>query len=235
MTQHAGLAVDAPVLVTGAGGGLGAALCHAFAERGTEPVLLGRSGANLEEVAASVALRLGRPVDFYVADVSDFQAMAAIAREIGGRHAALAGLINNAGIIDPIAPLTQADAALWARNIAVNLVGPFNVIRAVADLIPAGGFVVNISSGAADSDHMGWSAYAAAKAGLERLTSTFQAERPDLRVEYFRPGVTASRMQQIIRASSVDNAIRRLPEDALQPPEKPAQALVQKLLGAAEQ
>lgn len=223
----------APVVITGAGGGLGTALCAAFAARGVEPILLGRTLTNLEEAAALVAAALGRPVDIHVVDVADYNSVATVAAKIAQRHPSLAGLINNAGVIDPIAPLTEADADLWARNIAINLIGPFHLIRAMAAQISSGGFVVNISSGAAEADHLGWSAYAASKAGLERLTSTLQAERPDLRTEIFRPGVTATKMQQTIRESKVDNAIRRLPQEALQPPEMPAELLVDRLLGTS--
>lgn len=201
--------------------------------RGVEPILLGQTAANLAEAAEAVSTILGRPVDTHLVDVADYGSVSAVADRIAARHLSLAGLINNAGVIDPIAPLTEADAHEWARNIAINLIGPFNLIRALSGRLLPGGFVVNISSGAAEADHLGWSAYAAAKAGLERMTSTLQVERPDLRVETFRPGVTATKMQQTIRASAVDNAIRRLPQEALQPPEKPADLLVGRLLGAS--
>jgi NAD(P)-dependent dehydrogenase (short-subunit alcohol dehydrogenase family) len=128
-------------------------------------------------------------------------------------------------VIDPIATVSEVDPATWAECIRINLLGSFHVLRACLPLLPAGGVVVNLSSGAAGAEHCGWSAYAAAKAGVERLSATLAAERPDLHVYALRPGVTATPMQEAIRASRVDNAIRRLPAEALQPPEVPARAI----------
>jgi benzil reductase ((S)-benzoin forming) len=88
-------------------------------------------------------------------------------------------LINNAGVLEPIAPIGDCDDALLARNIQVNLTAP---------LIPHGIFsiqppvsrpykwIVNITSGASRSPYYGWSAYGAAKAGLDMATRAMAVE-----------------------------------------------------------
>lgn len=213
------------VLVTGAARGLGAALAVALAERGTEPILLGRSRESLDGVRKQTSRILGRAVRTIAADVGDWQSVKRAIEEILAPNAALRGLINNAGVIDPIAHVEDSDPALFAANIQVNLIGAYHMMRACLPRMETNGVIVNMSSGAAQAEHAGWSAYAASKAALERLSATLAAERPDLRVYAIRPGVTDTGMQEAIRASSVDNAIRRLPREKLQPPEIPARAI----------
>jgi len=215
-----------PVLITGAARGLGAAIAVALAERGVEPVLLGRSVSSLTDTQAGVEHVLGRRPIAAEADVADWPSVtAAIDRVLAATGGRLGGVVNNAGIIDPIATVTDADPSAWAEGLRVNLLGPFHVLRACLPHLMVGSVVVNLSSGAAAAEHCGWSAYAAAKAGLERLSATLAAERPDLHVYALRPGVTDTGMQHTIRASGVDNAIRRLDPAQLQPPEIPASAL----------
>jgi NAD(P)-dependent dehydrogenase (short-subunit alcohol dehydrogenase family) len=214
-----------PVLVTGAARGLGAAIAEALAREGVEPLLLGRSLASLESTRASVEAMLGRSVRCVAADIADWNALRRSLDAGLVRDERLGGVVNNAGVIEPIDRVEQSDPAQWAQCIQVNLVGAYNVLRASLPHLSPGGVIANISSGAANAEHAGWSAYAASKAGLERLSATLAAERPDLIVLAVRPGVTATDMQIAIKASRIDNAIRQLPTEALQPPEVPARAI----------
>lgn len=213
------------VLVTGAARGLGAAMAVALAERGIEPILLGRSRESLERLRERTSRILGHAVRTVAADVGDWQSVQRAVDEALAPNAALRGLINNAGVIDPIAHVENSDPAQFAANIQVNLIGAYHMMRACLPRMATDGVIVNMSSGAAQAEHAGWSAYAASKAALERLSATLAAERPDLRVYAIRPGVTDTGMQEAIRASSVDNAIRRLSREQLQPPEVPARAI----------
>ena len=215
----------AAVLVTGAARGLGAAMAEALAGRGLEPILLGRSRESLDHTRERIERTLGSAVRAVAADVADWQSVKRAIDSVLAPGETLGGLINNAGVIDPIAHVEDSDPAQFAANIQVNLIGAYHVLRACLPRMTPGGVIVNMSSGAAQAEHTGWSAYAASKAALERLSATLAAERPDLRVYAIRPGVTDTGMQETIRASSVDNAIRRLPRDKLQPAEVPARAI----------
>ena len=214
-----------PVLVTGAARGLGAAIAIALAKNGIEPILLGRNNHSLEATAFVVSEYLGRQSRSISADVSNWLELKNSINAVLVPDETFSGLVNNAGIIEPISRIEDCDPAAWAHCIQVNLIGSFNVLRACLPKIAAGGRVANISSGAAEAEHAGWSAYAASKAGLERLSATLANERPDLGVYAVRPGVTDTGMQAEIRASTVDNAIRRLKKDDLQSVDIPAMAI----------
>lgn len=221
-----------PVLVTGAARGLGAAIAIALAENGIEPILLGRNLHSLEETASIVGEYLGKKPRLIAADVSNWLELGHSIDSVLAPEETFSGLVNNAGIIEPISMIEDCDPATWAHCIQVNLIGAFNVLRACLPKMAVGGRIANISSGAAESEHAGWSAYAASKAGLERLSATLANERPDLGVYAVRPGVTDTGMQAEIRASTVDNAIRRLKKDDLQPVDVPAMAIAS-LFGAS--
>ncbi len=214
-----------PVLVTGAARGLGEAIAVALAEAGIEPILLGRSLASLGDCAAKIRVIMGRAPRCAAADVADWHGLVAAIDGVLDADELLGGVVNNAGVIDPIVRVEDAHPAAWAQCIAVNLVGAFHVLRAGLPRLGEQGVIANISSGAAQAEHAGWSAYAASKAGLERLSATLAAERPDLTVVAVRPGVTDTGMQAEIRHSGIDNAIRKLRREDLQPPEVPARAI----------
>ena len=213
------------MLVTGAARGLGAAIAIALAKNGIEPILLGRNDPSLEPTALFVRKYLGKRPRSIAADVSDWLELKDSIDAVLAPDETFSGLVNNAGIIEPISRIEDCDPMAWAHCIKVNLIGAFNVLRACLPKIAAGGRVANISSGAAEAEHAGWSAYAASKAGLERLSATLANERPDLGVYAVRPGVTDTGMQAEIRASTVDNAIRRLKKDDLQSVDVPARAI----------
>jgi NAD(P)-dependent dehydrogenase (short-subunit alcohol dehydrogenase family) len=170
-------------------------------------------------------------------DVSDY---AAVERVVAATRANLRGLdilVDNAGVIDPIAEIATSDPAAWARNIAINLVGAYNVIRAVLPgmLASGGGTIVNVSSGAAYRPLEGWSAYCAGKAGLAMLTRAIALETQGngIRVFGFSPGTIDTDMQVKIRASGM-NMISRIPRADLSPVAHAVRGLVYLCAPAAD-
>jgi NAD(P)-dependent dehydrogenase (short-subunit alcohol dehydrogenase family) len=202
---------DKVVLVTGASRGIGA-----------------RDAARTEALAARIEAAGGRAAAA-LCDVSDHAAVAGLVSATLARFGRLDALINNAGVIEPIASLATADPAAWAHNIAINLVGAFHCIRACLDPMRAagGGTIVNISSGAAHRPLEGWSAYCSAKAGLAMLTRAVALEHAadGIRVFGFAPGTIDTDMQVTIRASGV-NQISKIPRADLAPVAHPAKAIV---------
>ncbi len=84
-------------VVTGAAGGIGAALAHGLARRGSDLVLLDRDADGLDAVADALRAT-GRTVHTYQVDLADAQATAAVAEQIRTRHPRIRLLVNNAGV-----------------------------------------------------------------------------------------------------------------------------------------
>ncbi len=136
-------------LVTGASRGLGEGAARALAGAGATVMLVARDGALAGGVARDIAAK-GARAEALSCDVSDYAAIQKVVAETKARLGGIDILINNAGVIDPIAEVATSDPAAWAQNIAINLVGAYHVLRAVLPgmLANGGGSIVNVSSGA---------------------------------------------------------------------------------------
>ncbi|MCC5999349.1 MAG: SDR family oxidoreductase [Pararhodobacter sp.] len=210
------------VLITGASRGIGAATARLFAEKGAKLALAGRPSDALQAVADETGAAL------IPCDVADYAQVEAAVGMMQDRFGALDVLINNAGVIDPIAPLSQADPDAWARQIAVNLNGVFHGMRAALPVMQAqgAGTIITVGSGAAYGPMEGWSGYCASKAGAIMLTRAAHLEAGQaVRVLSLSPGTVATDMQVAIKASGV-NRISQLDWSAHVPPEWPARALL---------
>jgi len=211
------------VVITGASRGIGAAAARVFAAAGAQVVLLARDRAAIAALATETG-GLALPCD-----VADWTAVEAAVGSVLARHGRIDVLINNAGVIDPIGPLSGADPAAWARAVEINLIGVFHGLRAVLPAMKTqgAGTILNLSSGAAHSPYDGWSAYCAAKAGVAMLTRAVHLEEGawGLRVMGLSPGTVATGMQVRIRASGI-NPVAALDPAVHIPADWPARALL---------
>jgi benzil reductase ((S)-benzoin forming) len=189
-------------VVTGTTKGLGLALAERIAaDSSNELVALAR--------APSGAIPGGVRIEADMADARALdRACDALERHIAGKAYAKAVLINNAGVVAPVAPLDRADPAELERNLAVNLLAPMLLMRRFlrATETVALRRIINISSGAARRPIFGWSAYCAAKAGLDMASRAvaLEAEARGLAVEVssLAPGVIDTPMQAVVRGAS---------------------------------
>lgn len=221
------------VIVTGASRGIGAAAAVALGQAGARVMLAARDIAQARQVADSA----GNGAAATACDVADYASVEALVAATKRQFGRIDALINNAGVLEPIASLQDSDPAAWARNIQINLVGAYNAIRAAlpAMIADGGGTIVNLSSGAALRPVEGWSAYCAAKAGLHMLTRAVALETAGkgIRVFGFQPGMTDTNMHVLNRASGM-NAISQVPRADLYPVEHPAMAIVYLCTPAAD-
>ena len=206
------------ILITGASRGIGAATARHLAAQGARVALMARDADALHALAeetGGVALP---------GDVSDWETVAGAVETLGEVH----GLMNNAGLIDPIARIEDSDPAAWARVVNVNLTGAYNALRAVLPGMRARGegVVVNISSGAATGALEGWSHYCATKAALLSLTRCAQKELEGTGVHVvgLSPGTVATDMQRAIKASGI-NPVSQLDWDRHIPAQDVAKAV----------
>lgn len=216
---------DRVVVITGASRGIGAAAARAFANEGAKVALVARS----KEEISTLASEIGKAALAVPCDVSDFDAVADMIVKVEDALGQVDVLIGNAGLLDPINHLAEADVAAWGKTIDVNLKGVFNGMRAVMPgMIKRGaGTIITVSSGAAHGPVEAWSSYCASKAGAYMLTRCADKEARDkgLRVLGLSPGTVATDMQRDIKASGI-NPVSQLDWSDHIPPEWPARALV---------
>jgi NAD(P)-dependent dehydrogenase (short-subunit alcohol dehydrogenase family) len=221
------------VIVTGASRGLGAAVARWLAKAGAAVTLVARSEERLMEVAADVR-RLGGAPHAFKADVSDSLACRTAVESTLDHFGRIDSLVNNAGVVQPLAPMADTHPADWRRNIEVNLFAPFYFVRAaISELRRHNGRIVNVSSGAATMALATVSAYCTGKAALNHFTRVLAAEEPAVTALTVRPGVVDTDMQAVLR-NETDNAMpaeqiayyQQLKERGeLEPPQIPARAI----------
>ncbi|WP_138465031.1 SDR family oxidoreductase [Poseidonocella sp. HB161398] len=213
------------VLVTGASRGIGAAAARAFAAAGAKVALAARS----REAIADLAGELGGDAVAITCDVSRYWEVEAAVAAVEKSFGRLDVLVNNAGVIEPIAPLGGADPEDWGKLIDINVKGVYHGMRAALPVMAAngGGTILTVSSGAASRPLEGWSAYCASKAAVAMLTRSADLEGrgEGIRAIGLSPGTVATEMQVQIKASGV-NPVSQLDWSEHIPADWPARALV---------
>jgi len=191
--------------VTGGGRGIGRAAALVLAQFGAAVAVNARTQLEVDEVADDARHRGGR-VEPFVCDVSDWQSVLETLGQIESTLGPVDILINNAGVLGPLARTWESPPREWARAIEVNLIGAYYCARAVLPGMVARrrGSIVNISSGAASFAAPNWSAYAASKAGLDHFTRSLavELEGTGVRVNSLHPGVVETAMVQTLRTAT---------------------------------
>lgn len=213
------------VAITGASRGIGAAAARVFAAAGAKVVLLARSRGEIDALAAEI----GRAALALRCDVADWTSVQRAVATMVQHFGRLDVLVNNAGAIEPIARLAEAEPGAWGRGVDVNLKGVFHGMRAAIPVMRAqgGGTIITVSSGAARNAYEGWSSYCAGKAGALMLTQAAHLEEGPhgIRVLGLSPGTVATEMQVKIKASGI-NPVSALDPSVHIPADWPARALL---------
>lgn len=214
------------VIVTGAGTGIGASTALRFSQEGATVVLVGRTKATLEAVAAG--LDADRTV-VQVADVGNEAAIVAVIDDTVARFGRLDVLVNNAAVFIPGAAGEVATAD-WRTVMAVNLDGVFFAVRAaLPHLIAVKGCIVNVSSASGRAADWGAAAYDTAKGALNNLTRSLALDygSKGVRINSVCPSLTDTPMAAGVKSSDVLTAkfYERIPMGRAAQPEEIASVI----------
>ena len=190
------------ILVTGAGDGIGRVAAKTFATYGADVLLLGRTRGKLETVSDWITANTDTnpvivPCDLELLDDTSAEALLEAVAEHYGR---LDGILHNASMLGPKAPLSHYPSSLWQQVMRVNAFAPFLLTRT---LLPAlqmskSASVVLTSSSVGRKGRAYWGAYAVSKFALEGLMQVFADEfehTGKLRFNSLNPGATRTSMR----------------------------------------
>jgi 7-alpha-hydroxysteroid dehydrogenase len=193
------LLTDHVAVVTGAGRGIGAATAVALAEAGADVVISARTKADLDEVA-EVVTQAGRRALPVAADLSDVDAVAALAEAAHREFGRLDVVVNNLGGTYP-RPLLDTETAFLEEAFRFNVSTAHALTKAAVPIMleGGGGAVVNVSSIMGRVSGRGFLAYGTAKAALAHLTELSAYDlAPRIRVNAVAVGSVATSALDIV-------------------------------------
>lgn len=221
---------SAVIIVTGAGGGVGRALCERLAREGCRLVLVGRTEAKLLETLEGVA-RMGgdRASNLILAvDVSNPAAADSVIEQTIQKWGRIDAIVNNAAILQ-LTPFEMMDARHLQETFAANTFAPAALVSACWPTFAKQRFgrIVNVSSVATLEPFPGLAAYAASKAALESLTRSIVVEGKHLGMLAFNVllgGVETSMLRSVVNQ-------QQYPVERTLTPDEAADAIAQFALG----
>jgi NAD(P)-dependent dehydrogenase (short-subunit alcohol dehydrogenase family) len=208
-------------IITGSNQGLGRAIAESFLASGASVLLMARDATKLETARANLAVRArpGQAVHALAGDVSRPEDCEAAVDEAVRHFGGLTVLVNNAGVYGPMGRLENVDWKEWEEAIRVNLLGTALMCRAALPPMRARGYgkIVNLSGGGATGPLPRFSAYAASKAAVVRLTETLAEEVRDdhIDVNAIAPGALNTRLLDQVLEAGPDKVGREFHERAV--------------------
>jgi 3-oxoacyl-[acyl-carrier protein] reductase len=212
-------------LVTGATGGIGAAIARALHAQGARVALSGTRRDVLEGLAAE----LGAGAEVCPADLSEPEAAALLFATAEAALGKVDILVNNAGLTKDGLALRMSDAD-WAKVLDVDLAAPFRLSRAALKFMlrRKAGRIINIGSVVGSTGNAGQANYAAAKAGLAGLTKALAQEVASrgITVNLIAPGFIATPMTDALSDAQRTALAEKIPLGRLGLPADVAAAVV---------
>ncbi len=182
-------------IITGGGSGIGKALALALARREQPVLIIGRREKPLLDTALQSSF-----IQILTSDISTEQGRDQLFRYLQ-KYDTVSALINNAGTIEPIAPVQEITPLAWHQSMATNVDAPLFLTQALYSRLKHAR-VLNIGSAAAYFPVEGWAAYCVSKAALSMLTRSWQLESKDVAFASVMPGIIDTDMQAYIRQAS---------------------------------
>lgn len=172
---------DKSILVVGASGGLGTPIARALAAAGAQLTLAGRNPDRLQQIGLPEAAVV-------TVELTDPNAGRTLVNTVIDHRGRLDGVMFAAGVV-AFGSAMELDDDVVDELLLVNYLAPLRLTRAALAVLPAGGFVVNISAVVAETPVANMSAYAASKAALTAFDAAARTEarRKKIRVVDARP------------------------------------------------
>ena len=195
-------------LVTGASSGIGRFLSLELVNSGFTVIALSRDSEHLRTLGKEIQ-KIDSNSMIIACDLSSQSDIAKSCDMILDECQELSGIVHNAGVIDPIKPMSEADFRDWNYLIQVNLLGVQDMTQRLYPLIDGKKHtrVTTISSGASKYPIGSWSAYCVSKAGLDMWTRCLAEEGQERNISAISvaPGIVDTNMQVNIRSSSPED------------------------------
>lgn len=215
-------------VVTGAGRGIGQSIALALAKAGADIAV-----AELKEDFAAETVEkvtaLGRKAKAYAIDVSNFDAVHTMMKEVQSDFDSVDILVNNAGITKDNLLIRMGEQD-WDAVLNINLKGAFNCIHAASRIMmkQRAGRIVNIASIIGLMGNAGQANYAASKAGLIGLTKSAAKELAsrNVNVNAIAPGFIQTKMTDVLSDEVKDAMLNMIPQKKLGLPEDVAKAVL---------
>ena len=182
-------------VISGCSRGLGQAMALEFSSRGWRVA----GGARTVDALNELGRKINTDSLFLPLDVADPESVESFAQQVEDKFGSPDLLVNNAGLINQNAPLTQISPEEFASVLAVNLGGIHNMIRSFVPMMESAGcgVIANFSSYWGQSTAPEVAPYCATKWGVEGLTRSLAQELPSgLAAVAFNPGVINTDMLQ---------------------------------------
>ncbi|GAV53511.1 hypothetical protein ZYGR_0AK00130 [Zygosaccharomyces rouxii] len=186
------------VIVTGVSRGIGRSVVEQILGARENAIVTGI--ARSESSLKSLKDQFGDKFFYVVGDVTDKDAVSLLIQEALNRTGKIDSVVANAGVLEPVQSIQNADVDSWKKLFDVNFFSVLTLTTlAMPHLIETQGSVIFVSSGASSKWYSGWGAYGASKAALNHLALTVSKEGDGVKTISVAPGVVDTQMQVEIR------------------------------------
>ena len=197
------LLLNKTALITGASKGIGEAIAELYAEHGANLVLISRDMGRLTSLKNKIEHKNAVQVSIYRADVSNYEEIKSVFKQISSDKLSVNIIVNNAGVmLDGTLMMMKLEAI--KQNIDVNTLGTINVAQASIKLLikNRGGAIINMTSIIGTNGSSGQSVYSASKSAIIGFTKSLSKELSalNIRVNAIAPGFIATNMTAHIPA-----------------------------------
>ncbi len=201
------------VIISGGASGIGKKTGEIFANEGAETVIFDVDDVKIKEFEKEISDK-GLSLTGFVVDVSNFEQVEKVVKEVYEKFGKIDILINNAGITRDNF-LTKMSIEDWNKVISINLTGTFNLTKAVIPYMyeKESGVIINVSSVVAIYGNIGQSNYVASKAGVIGLTKGWAKEfgKKKIRVNAVAPGFIRTPMTEKVPDKVIEFMVSKTP------------------------